>query len=135
MMRAADVLLRGLGGAAILLRMPAPAVPADVTEQLGPSTPQFQDLSLAPVATRKARATVAAGNAAQWELVVSASAVEKLVGSVAYDSASVLFANACGVMTDDTGELLEIISATPEPAVGEPYVYRLLVRAPLAKAV
>jgi hypothetical protein len=135
MTRAADVLLRGLGGAAILLRIPAPAVPADVTEQLGIATPAFQDLPLAPVVTRKARAVVAEGHAAKWELLVSASAVERLLGSLAYDSASVLFANACGVLTEIDGDLLEIISATPEPAVGQPYVYRLLVRAPQAKAV
>jgi hypothetical protein len=135
MTRAADVLLRGLGGAAILLRLPAPAVPADVSEQLGIATPSFQDLPLAPVVTRKARAVVAEGKAAKWELLVSASAVEKLIGSLAFDSASVLFANACGVLTDSNGELLEIISATPEPGVGEPYIYRLVVRAPLARAV
>ena len=91
-----------------MLRMPAPAVPADVTEQLGIAMPTFQDLPLAPVVYRKARATVADGKAAKWELLVSATVVENLVGSLAYASASVLFAAAFGVLSDD--ELLEIES-------------------------
>jgi hypothetical protein len=115
--------------------MLAPAVPADPTEQLGLATPEFQDLALAPVVCRKARATVSTDQAARWDLLVSATAVEKLVGSLAYASASVLFANACGVLTGEGAELLEILSATQEPLLGRPYVYRLLVRAPLAQAV
>jgi hypothetical protein len=131
--RAADVLLRAMGGRTVMLRMPAPAVPADVTEQLGIATPMFQDLPLRPVVYRKARATVTEGNAAKWEMLVSASVIESLVGSLAYSSASVLFAAAYGVLSDD--ELLEIESATEEQVFGQPYVYRLLLRAPLAQMV
>ena len=130
--RATDVLLRAVGGRTVMLRMPAPAVPADVTEQLGIATPTFQDLPLAPVVYRKARATVTVGEAARWELLVSATVVETLVGSLAYASASVLFATAFGVLSDD--ELLEIVSATEEQLFGQPYVYRLVLRAPLAQA-
>jgi hypothetical protein len=134
--RAADTLLRAMGGRSVRLRIPAPAVPADPTEQLGLATPEFQDIMLAPVVCRKARAAVSTnGEAAKWDLLVSATAVEKLVGSLAYASASVLFANACGVLTDEGAELLEILSATQEPVLGRPYVYRLLVRAPLAQTV
>lgn len=116
-----------------MLRMPTPAVPADVTEQLGIATPTFQDLPLAPVAFRKARAVVAIGKAAKWELLVSATVVDGLVGSLAYASASVLFADAFGVLSDD--ELLEIESATEEQVFGQPYVYRLVLRATLAQMV
>ena len=128
--RAADVLLRAMGGRMVMLRMPAPAVPADVTEQLGIATPAFQDLLLEPVVYRKARATVAEGKAAKWELLVSATMVAGLVGSLSYASASVLFAAAYGVLSGD--ELLEIVSATEEQIFGQPYVYRLVPRAPLA---
>ncbi|MDR3746165.1 MAG: hypothetical protein P4K80_08560 [Acidobacteriaceae bacterium] len=131
--RAADVLLRTVGGRTVMLRVPTPAVPADVTEQLGIATPTFQDLALGPVAFRKARATVANDKAAKWELLVSASAVESLVGSLTYASASVLFATAYGVLCDD--ELLEIVSATQEQVFGQPYVYRLVLRAPLAQRI
>ena len=129
--RNSDVLLRAMGGRSVLLRMPAPAVPADPTEQLGLATPLFQDLPLAPVVFRKARAVATEGKPAKWELLVSATAVEVIVGSLAYASASVLFAQAFGILCD--GELLEIISATSEQAFGQPYVYRLVVLAPLAQ--
>jgi hypothetical protein len=131
--RAADVLLRAMGGRTVLLRIPAPAVSADVTEQLGIATPMFQDLPLRPVVYRKARATVAEGKAAKWEMLVSASVIENLVGSLTYASASVLFAAAFGVLSDD--ELLEIVSATEEQVFGQPYVYRLVLRAPLEQMV
>ena len=130
--RVADAMLRAVGGRTVMLRMPAPAA-ADVTEQLGIATPAFQDVPLAPVAYRKARARVADGKAAHWELLVSASVVERLVGSLAYDSASVLFADACGILSGD--DLLEIESATAEQAFGRPYVYRLVLRAPLARMI
>lgn len=131
--RAGDVLLRAVGGRSVLLRMPAPAVPADVTEQLGIAVPLFQDLPLAPVVYRKARATVAIGKRAKWELLVSATAVRKIVTSLAYASAGVLFATAFGVLSDD--ELLEIGSATEEQAFGQPYLYRLVLLAPSAQMV
>jgi hypothetical protein len=129
--RLADVLLRAMGGRLVKLRMPAPAVPADITEQLGIATPLFQDLELKPVVFRKARAIVTLGNGARWELLVSASVVGSVVGSLAYASASLLFAQALGVMVED--ELLEIVSATAEQAFGRPYVYRLVLRAPLSQ--
>lgn len=129
--RAAEVLLRSAGGRTVLLRVPAPAVPNDVTEQLGIAAPVWQDLPLTPVVFRRARATVADGARAKWELLVSAAAVEAAVGSLAYGSASVLFAGAFGVLVDD--ELLEIESATAEQTFGQPYVYRLVTRAPTAE--
>ena len=132
--RATDVLLRAMGGRTVMLRMPAPAVPTDPTEQLGLATPAFQDLPLAPVVYRKARATLADGKPAKSELLVSATAIEALVGSLAYASASVLFANASGVLADsDDSDLLEIVSASAEEAFGRPYVYRLILHAPQAR--
>jgi hypothetical protein len=55
------------------------------------------------------------------------------VGSLTYASAGVLFATAYGILCDD--ELLEIVSATQEQVFGQPYVYRLVLRAPLAQRV
>jgi len=116
-----------------LLRVPAPATAGDTTEQLGLAVPTFQDMELAPVVFRKARATTAEGKAAKWELMVSATAVNALVGSLAYSAASVLFAVAFGVLID--GVLMEVESATESEVSGTPYVYRLVLRAPLALVV
>jgi hypothetical protein len=130
-MRAADALLRSAGGREVLLRTPLPATPGDAAEQLGLAVPTFQDTSLAPVVFRTARPALTAGKGARWELVVSATAVERVVGSLDFDSASVLFAQAFGVLIDDT--LYEIESATSSEIFGSPYVYRLMLRAPLVQ--
>src|SRR3984885_45974 len=108
--RAADALLRCAGGRSVLLRMPAQATAGDVTEELGLAVPEFQDVELAPVVFRKARAPGADGKAAQWELMVSATAVNAIVGSLGYSAASVLFETAFGVLAD--GVLMEVESVT-----------------------
>ena len=131
--RAADVLLQCAGGRSVLLRMPAPANAGDATEQLGLAVPTFQDVELAPVVFRKARTTTVEGKAAKWELMVSATAVNALVGSLGYSAASVLFAVAFGVLID--GVLMEVESARESEVGGAPYVYRVVLRAPLALAV
>ncbi len=132
--KAADVLLHSVGGRSVMLRMPAPAVPADPAEQLGLATPTFQDLPLAPVVFRKARATVVAGKRTRYELLVSATAVEGIVGPPEPEEAAdiLLFANAFGILCD--GELLEVLSATKEQAFGRPYLYRLILHAPESQA-
>jgi len=86
--RAADTLLRSVGGRRALLRMPAPATAADVTEQLGIATPEFQDISLEPVVFRKARALVTGSRTAKWEMLVSATTVKQIVGSLAGSATS-----------------------------------------------
>ena len=131
--RAADVLLSCAGGRAVLLRMPAPGTAGDVTEQLGLATPEFQDVELSPVVFRKARVATAQGKAAKWELMVSATAVNAVVGSLGYSAASVLFADAFGVLVD--GVLMEVESVTESAVGGAPYLYRVVVKEPLALVV
>jgi len=130
--RAADTLLRGVGGTQVLLRAPAPANPGDDGEQLGLSTPQFQDSLLSPVVYRRVRPKFSAvtNSPTQYELLVSATAVNALIGSGAYDSADTLFAIAFAVIIDSVP--LEIVSATASEIGGAPYMYRLLLQAPLA---
>jgi hypothetical protein len=131
--RSANVLLRGVGGRSVLLRMPATASAGDVTEQLGLATPQFQDVELAPVVFRSARATVAEGKAARWELLVAGDAVEALVGSLDYGAAESLFGAAFGVLID--GVLMTVESTTAAEVAGTAYLYRVVVRSPLAQVV
>jgi hypothetical protein len=136
----ADALLRTVGGRTVLLHIPAPAIPGDIGEQIGLATPLFQDVPLKPALLRKVRPKIATGIAsaaneqpAQYELLVSASAVATVVGSLAYQSADVLFAQACGVMID--GEMLEITSATAVEGFGSVYLYRLGLRGTAANLV
>ncbi len=125
--RLADALLRSVGGRTVLLRLPAPAVQGDLGEQLGLAVPQFQDTPLGPAAFRKVRAT-SKPEGFTYELLVSASAVHALVGSLDYDSADVLFSVAAGVVVG--GAVLQITSAVSAEAFGEVYLYRLLLRGP-----
>ena len=137
--RAADTLLRSVGGAQVFLRAPAPANPDDDGEQLGLAIPQFQDSPLFPVVYRRVRPKIvsnldnAPNKPAQYELLISASAVNALIGPQAFDSAETLFAVAFGVLID--GNLMQIISATTSEIGGAPYLYRLLLRGPLALTV
>ena len=131
--RAAEALLRGVGGRSVLLRIPATASAGDVTEQLGLAVPEFQDVELAPVVFRSARASVAEGKAARWELLVSPVAVEALVGSLGYGAAEALFGAAFGVLID--GVLMTVESATAAEVGGAAYLYRVVLRAPAAQVV
>src|ERR1700720_2368022 len=135
--RAADALLRCAGGRSVLLRMPVQASAGDTTEQLGLAVPEFQDSELAPVVFRKARQAAtteaAAGKVARWEMMVSATSVNRLVGALGYSAASVLFGTAFGVLIN--GVLMEIVSATESGGFGTPYVYRLVLSAPVALIV
>lgn len=131
--RVADVLLRGCGGRTVLLRVPAPGVAGNSAEQLGLAVPGFQDVELGPVVFRRTRVNAAEGKAMQREVLVSASAVEVLTGSLSFSSASVLFATAFGVLVDEA--LLTIVSATEMEAGGVVCGYRLLLREGVALEV
>jgi hypothetical protein len=134
--RMADALLRTLGGRTVRLHIPAPAVPGDLGEQLGLAQPQFQDMKLGPAVLRKVRPRIATAQTerpAEYELLLSASAVERALGSLAYDSANVLFALAAGVTVDS--ELMQITSATGVEGFGRVYLYRLGLRADAADLV
>lgn len=131
--RAADVLLRIADGRSVMLRMPAPATPGSAAEQLGLATPEFQDVELAPVVFRKARAKVAMEKAAKREMLVSATAVRALVANSGLTSASAMFAAAFGVMVDEA--LLTIESVSELAAGGAICAYRLLLREPVALEV
>ncbi|WP_348267694.1 hypothetical protein P8936_00265 [Edaphobacter paludis] len=132
-LRFAETLLRGVGGRSVVLRMPATASAGDVTEQLGLAVPQFQDVELAPVVFRSARARVVEGKAARWELLVSGCAVQALTGSLGFGAAESMFAAAFGVLID--GVLMTVESATAAEVEGAAYLYRLVLHAPVAQAV
>lgn len=91
MLRTAETLLR-TSGRDVLLRVPLPAIAGEEGEQLGLAEPQFHDVELDPCVFRKVGSTD--------ELLVSAVAVQKAVGSLEFDSAHVLFATAAGVLVD-----------------------------------
>jgi len=130
--RTAEALLYGAGARSVKLRIPAPATPGDPAEQLGLAVPQFQDIELAPVAFRTAAAKTAEGKANRRELIVAATAVERLTESQNFDSAHALFTSAFGVLVDDA--LLTIAGTTEMIAGGIVYAHRLTLREALTDA-
>jgi hypothetical protein len=122
-LRAADALLR-TAGRAVLLRLPAPAIPGDPAEQLGLATPEFQDVEITPVVVQRGK------NDGTQELFVSASAIRKVIGSLGYSAAKVLFASAYGMVLDEV--VLQIVSVTESELNGNVYLYRVTVQLPSA---
>jgi hypothetical protein len=102
-----------------MLRMFAPASAGDSKEQLGLAAPEFQDLELAPVVLLR-------GKGAVRKLLVPATAVNALVGSLGYSAANVLFANAFGVLVD--GVLMAVESFEEAELGGAAYLYRVGLR-------
>jgi hypothetical protein len=118
--RLADAVLRSGGGRMVLLRIAAPAVPNDDAEQLGLATPEYQDVALGPATFHKADSVT--------KLLVSASAVHELLGTLGYDSADVLFETAVGLFIDDL--LYKITNSFSSQAMGMPYCYWLTLEPP-----
>jgi hypothetical protein len=119
--RGVDALMRAVGGRTVLLRVAAPAVSGNDAEQLGLATPEFQDIVLGPATFSKANSVA--------KLMVSGSAVDAALGSLGYDSATVLFEAAVGVQIDDV--LYEITNSVAMQAMGQPYCYCLTLKPPV----
>lgn len=126
--RAADALLRCLGGTTVLLRLPTSAVVGSDEEQLGASTPAYEDLPLSPTVFRRLRPEMRDGKTNRYELLISASSIQAQLGLLQLGSTDQLFAMAAGVFVD--GELMPIESAAEAEAFGQPYIYRLILRGP-----
>jgi hypothetical protein len=123
--RAADSLLRSLGGFSVALQIPAATTGGDASE-IGITPQIYQDLPLGPAVFRKVRTPLVEGTPEKYELMISASAIETQVGTLQLNSADALFAQAAGVTVNGKLFLIEAIAA-PE-AFGQPYLYRLQLR-------
>ena len=119
--RLADAVMRSAGGRMVLLRLAAPAVPNADAEQLGLATPAYQDVALGPATFHKANSVI--------KLLISASAVHEVVGSLGFDSANVLFETAVGLFVDDL--LYKITNSYSSQAMGMPYCYWLTLEPPI----
>ena len=119
--RTTDALMRSVGGRDVLLRLAIPAVAGADAELLGLATPGFQDVVLGPATFHKANSVA--------KLLVSASAVRGVVGSLGFDSADVLFETAVGVFVDDV--LYKITNSFSSQAMGMPYCYWLMLEPPV----
>lgn len=130
--RAADAMLRSLGGFSVGLQMPSAATAGDGA-QLGIVAQTYELLPLSPAIFRRVRISMIEGEPQKFELAVSASAVAAQVGSLQLTSADALFAQAAGVLVN--GKLFLIEAVTAPEAFGRPYLYRLQLREALSQAV
>jgi hypothetical protein len=123
--RAADALLRSLGGFSVGLQIPSPVASGDAA-QLGITPQSYQSLPLSPALFRRVRTPMEEGVPEKFELAVSASAIEAQVGALQLTSADALFAQAAGITVN--GKLFLIEAVTAPTAYGQAYLYRLQLR-------
>jgi hypothetical protein len=128
----ADALLRTVAGATATLRVAATNANTDQT-QLGLVATAFAEVSVSPVVMRKLRPNWKEAGASQWELLISATGVEAQVNALDLASAESLFAMTLAVTVAEQDYLIESIAANE--AMGQVYLYRLLVREAGTEAV
>jgi hypothetical protein len=130
--RAADTLLRSLGGFSVALQIPAVSAGGDAAE-IGITTQSYQQLPLSPAVFRRVRIPLSEGVPEKYELMISASAIQEQVGALRLTSADALFAQAAGVSVNGKLFLIKAIAA-PE-AFGQAYLYRLQLREALPQDI
>ena len=123
-MRAADAMLRALGGEEITLDLPLSASTSDISSQIGLADPGVQQVRLTPVVVRTLAAPVS-GPAQRLELLLSVSAVASAVEEQGLASAQALFNAALGI--EHQGTLFRIESTSTDYFAGIPYLYRVIV--------
>lgn len=122
-MRAADALLRALGGDQIGLVLPMPTETGSDSTQLGLVDPGIQQLTISPVVVRPLPAPNT-GPRVRLEFLISASAVANAVDEEGADSAQALFDVALGIQHQ--ANLFHIESVSTEYFAGMAYLYRVV---------
>ena len=122
-MRAADALLRALGGDQIALVLPMPTETGTDSTQLGLTDPGIQQLTISPVVVRTLPAPNT-GPRMRLEFLISASAVANAVDQEGADSAQALFDLALGIQHQ--ADLFHIESVSTEYFAGMAYLYRVV---------
>lgn len=120
--RAADAMLRALGGDEISVVFPLVTMPNDPGAQLGMVDPGVQLVTFCPVVVR-VLTTSNTGPRRRLEFLVSGTAVAAAVISQNAASAEALFNGALGVQYDN--DLFHIEQVITEYFAGTPYLYRV----------
>jgi len=124
LVRAADAMLRSLGGEEVRLLLPAVVMPGDASSELGLVDPGVEEVSLSPVVLR-ALQTSSSGPRRRIELLIPSSGVAAELQARNMGSAQDLFESALGVVHG--GELFHIEGMATEYFGGTPYLYRVVV--------
>jgi hypothetical protein len=132
----ADALLRTVAGATATFRVAGSGLSSDQSE-LGLVATNFAEVSVSPVVMRKLRPGWQEGGQSKWELLVSATGMQQAVHALDLASVESLFQMTLAVTLPNSGVgqdyLIESVAANE--AVGQVYLYRLLVREAGVEAV
>ncbi|MBS1851323.1 MAG: hypothetical protein JST79_10455 [Acidobacteria bacterium] len=120
--RAAEAMLRSLGGSEISLVFPLVTMPADPSAQLGLADPGIVQVKLAPVAVRTL-ATASTGPRRRLEFLISSFAVAAEMPGRNASSPESFFGGALGVLYD--GEIFHIVNLQTEYFAGVAYLFRV----------
>jgi hypothetical protein len=121
--RAADALVRALGGTEVILLFAAAGMPPDAVAELGLIDPGVEQAPIEPVIVREL-ATENHGPRRRIELLAGRSAMAQQVSQRNVGSADVLFETALGVVYQ--GEMFHIEGFAVERFEGVAYLYRVL---------
>lgn len=121
--RAADAMLRALGGDQIALVLPLPTALTDPGTQLGLSDPGVQQVFISPVIVRRLPPPNT-GPVQVVEFLVSASSVASAVEDQGLASADELFDLALGIQYQ--ADLFHVEHVSTDYFAGTPYLYHLM---------
>jgi hypothetical protein len=121
--RAADAMLRALGGDGVSMLFPLVTMPNDPSAQLGLADPGVEEVVFSPVVVRTL-VTPTTGPRRRLEFLLSGAAVAAELASRNVASAEDLFDGALGLLYDN--ELFHIENVTTEYFAGTAYLYRVL---------
>lgn len=122
--RAADAMLRCLGGDEVQLVLAGMSMPPDASAELGLVDPGIELLTFAPVVIRNLP-TSNNGPRRRLEVLLPASAIEAELTSRNIASADALFDDALGVT--HAGDMFHIEGHATEFFAGSAYLYRLVI--------
>jgi|SRR5271168_5249932 len=128
----ADALLRTVAGTTAYLQIAGTNADSNQSE-IGLVATNFAEVAVSPVVMRKLRPSWQEGGQSKWELLVSATGVEAQVNALDLASVESLFASTMAVSVAGQSYLVESIAANE--AMGQVYLYRLLLREAGTEAV
>lgn len=120
--RAAEAMLRALGGTEVLVRVPAGAGVSTEGLRLGFTTRPTEDIAVSPVVRTAAKDASAQ---TRTEFLVAASIMDRIAEDHQYASASDLFSVSLGIVCQ--GKLFRIAGVRAELFAGAPYLYRVTI--------
>ena len=122
LVRAAEAMLRSLGGEEVSLLFPMVSLPDDPAAQLGLADPGVEEILISPVVVRNLRAE-ARGTRVLFEFLIPAPVVWSKVEQRHVATPQALFESTLGISFD--GRLLRIERLDTEHFAGVAYLYRV----------